>query len=138
MPPVKAGGKEALVLQCEWEACSYVASAMEEFCGHVAQHLRLHLPGEQRDELDPLGKERLLRGGGTILGRAALPAAGLRSREGPCRFICSVYLRSLRCVHLLCVLQRNTRACGRNVVSVPRRALPTSSATSTSTATTPS
>lgn len=60
MPPVKAGGKEALVLQCEWEACSYVASAMEEFCGHVAQHLRLHLPGEQRDELDPLGKERLL------------------------------------------------------------------------------
>ncbi|XP_042738505.1 histone H4 transcription factor [Lagopus leucura] len=54
MPPAKAGGKEALVLQCEWEACSYVASAMEEFCGHVAQHLRLHLPGEQRDELDPL------------------------------------------------------------------------------------
>lgn len=57
MPPAKAGGKEALVLQCEWEVCAYVASKMEEFCEHVAQHLQQHLPGEQRDEVDPLGKE---------------------------------------------------------------------------------
>ncbi|OXB62410.1 hypothetical protein ASZ78_009476 [Callipepla squamata] len=54
MAPAKAGGREAVVLQCEWEACGFVASGMEEFCGHAAQHLRLHLPGEQRDELDPL------------------------------------------------------------------------------------
>lgn len=57
MPPPKAGGKGALVLQCEWEACTYVASKMEEFCEHVAQHLQQHLPGEHRDEMDPLGKE---------------------------------------------------------------------------------
>ncbi|KAM6312438.1 histone H4 transcription factor [Podargus strigoides] len=54
MPPGKAGGKEALVLQCEWQACTYVASAMEEFCEHVAQHLQQHLPGKHRDEMDPL------------------------------------------------------------------------------------
>ncbi|XP_054079028.1 histone H4 transcription factor isoform X2 [Rissa tridactyla] len=54
MPPAKAGGKEALVLQCEWQVCTYVASKMEEFCEHVAQHLQQHLPGEERDEMDPL------------------------------------------------------------------------------------
>lgn len=57
MPPAKAGSKEALVLQCEWDVCTYVASKMEEFCEHVAQHLQQHLPGEHRDEMDPLGKE---------------------------------------------------------------------------------
>lgn len=63
MPPAKAGGKEALVLQCEWDVCTYVASKMEEFCEHVSQHLQQHLPGKQEDEMDPLGKEqpRLLR-----------------------------------------------------------------------------
>ena len=45
------------MLQCEWEACTYVASKMEEFCEHVAQHLQQHLPGDHRDEMDPLGKE---------------------------------------------------------------------------------
>ncbi|NXN97989.1 HINFP factor, partial [Rhinopomastus cyanomelas] len=54
MPPAKAGGKGALLLQCEWEGCCYVASGMEEFCKHVAQHLQQHLPGEHRDDMDPL------------------------------------------------------------------------------------
>lgn len=52
MAPVR----EAVELRCEWAACSFAAAAMEEFCGHVAQHLRHHLPGERRDELDPLGE----------------------------------------------------------------------------------
>ncbi|NXM97390.1 HINFP factor, partial [Sylvia borin] len=54
MPPARAGGKGAVVMQCEWQQCSFVASEMEEFCGHVAQHLQQHLPGEHRDEMDPL------------------------------------------------------------------------------------
>ncbi|KAM4757557.1 histone H4 transcription factor [Cyanocitta cristata] len=54
MPPARAGGKGAVVLQCEWQQCSFVASEMEEFCGHMAQHLQQHLPGEHRDEMDPL------------------------------------------------------------------------------------
>ncbi|NXY87244.1 HINFP factor, partial [Alcedo cyanopectus] len=56
MPPAKAGAKGALVLQCEWDSCAFVASKMEEFCEHVAQHLQQHLPGEQRDEVDPLAR----------------------------------------------------------------------------------
>ncbi|NXG60368.1 HINFP factor, partial [Hemiprocne comata] len=60
MPPTKAGSKEALVLQCEWEVCTYVASKMEEFCEHVAQHLQQHLPGEQQDEMDPLEERTCL------------------------------------------------------------------------------
>ncbi|NXX92367.1 HINFP factor, partial [Centropus bengalensis] len=51
MPP---GAKGALVLQCEWGLCSFVASDMEEFCAHVAQHLQQLLPGEHQEELDPL------------------------------------------------------------------------------------
>ncbi|NWR35726.1 HINFP factor, partial [Tachuris rubrigastra] len=54
MPPGRAGGKGAVVLQCEWQQCSYVAAGMEEFCGHVAQHLQQLLPGQHRDEIDPL------------------------------------------------------------------------------------
>ncbi|CAN8199094.1 unnamed protein product [Coccothraustes coccothraustes] len=60
MPPGHAGGKAALVLQCEWQQCSFVASGMEEFCSHVAQHLQQHLrqrlagSGEQHPEMDPL------------------------------------------------------------------------------------
>ncbi|NXK63896.1 HINFP factor, partial [Sylvietta virens] len=54
MPPAHAGGKGAVVLQCEWQQCSFVALEMEDFCGHVAQHLQQHLLGEQRDEMDPL------------------------------------------------------------------------------------
>ncbi|XP_005143560.3 histone H4 transcription factor [Melopsittacus undulatus] len=54
MAAAKAGGRGALVLQCEWELCSYVASQMEEFCQHVAQHLQQHLAQERRDEMDPL------------------------------------------------------------------------------------
>ncbi|NXR70583.1 HINFP factor, partial [Rhadina sibilatrix] len=54
MPPGRAGGKAAVVLQCEWQQCSFVAAEMEEFCGHVAQHLQQHLPGQHRDEMDPL------------------------------------------------------------------------------------
>ncbi|XP_039352465.1 histone H4 transcription factor [Mauremys reevesii] len=54
MPPGKAGNKEKLVLQCEWEMCTYVASKMEEFCDHVSEHLQLHLRGEHRDEMNPL------------------------------------------------------------------------------------
>ncbi|KFO99803.1 Histone H4 transcription factor, partial [Calypte anna] len=50
----KGGVSEGLVLQCEWELCSYVASGMEEFCQHVSRHLQQHLPGEPRDEMDPL------------------------------------------------------------------------------------
>lgn len=69
MPPAKAGGKAALVLQCEWEVCTYVASEMEEFCEHVAQHLQRHLPGEQREEMDPLGED--------------LAASGAAGREPP-------------------------------------------------------
>ncbi|NXM73426.1 HINFP factor, partial [Serilophus lunatus] len=39
-----------VLLQCEWQQCSFVAAeGMEEFCAHVAQHLR-----ERRDETDPL------------------------------------------------------------------------------------
>ena len=98
MPPAKAGGKGALVLQCEWEACTYVASKMEEFCEHVAQHLQQHLPGEHRDEMDPLGKELAAAAAAAhepalfseifhceriffSLRRAALPVAGLESHE---------------------------------------------------------
>ncbi|NXV64188.1 HINFP factor, partial [Molothrus ater] len=56
MPPGRAGGKAAVVLQCEWQQCSFVASDMEEFCAHVAQHLQQHLPGSggQGAEMDPL------------------------------------------------------------------------------------
>ncbi|NWS01665.1 HINFP factor, partial [Motacilla alba] len=62
MAPGRAGGKAAVVLQCEWQQCSFVASGMEEFCAHVAQHLQQHLPGEQRGDMDPLekGKTTLL------------------------------------------------------------------------------
>ncbi|XP_077312944.1 histone H4 transcription factor [Lithobates pipiens] len=30
-----------LLLQCEWDSCSYVCSRMEELCSHVSDHLRL-------------------------------------------------------------------------------------------------
>lgn len=89
MPPAKAGGKEALVLQCEWQVCTYVASKMEEFCEHVAQHLQQHLPGEERDEMDPLGKQlpsllsEVVHCQRVFLSqrRAAQPVAGLDSHE---------------------------------------------------------
>lgn len=60
MPPGKVGTKDALVLQCEWEMCSFVASKMEEFCEHVSNHLQQHLRGKEDDddEVDSLGKER--------------------------------------------------------------------------------
>ncbi|XP_042333366.1 histone H4 transcription factor isoform X1 [Sceloporus undulatus] len=55
MPPGKLGNKDSLVLQCEWEMCSFVASKMEEFCEHVSKHLKQHLHGrEEEDEVDPL------------------------------------------------------------------------------------
>ena len=58
-PPGKVPRKENLGLQCEWGSCSFVCSAMEEFCEHVTQHLRQHLHGsgeEEDEEEDPLGK----------------------------------------------------------------------------------
>lgn len=60
-PPGKVPRKENLGLQCEWGSCSFVCSAMEEFCEHVTQHLQQHLhgPGEEEgeeEEDDPLGK----------------------------------------------------------------------------------
>ncbi|KAM6998724.1 histone H4 transcription factor [Passerculus sandwichensis] len=56
MAPGRAGGKAAVVLQCEWQQCSFVASGMEEFCAHVAQHLQQHLPGSggPSADMDPL------------------------------------------------------------------------------------
>ena len=62
-PPGKVPRKENLGLQCEWGSCSFVCSAMEEFCEHVTQHLQQHLQGsgeeeeEEEEEEDPLGKE---------------------------------------------------------------------------------
>ncbi|XP_030320757.1 histone H4 transcription factor isoform X3 [Calypte anna] len=58
----KGGVSEGLVLQCEWELCSYVASGMEEFCQHVSRHLQQHLPGEPRDEMDPLDCDCTFKG----------------------------------------------------------------------------
>lgn len=60
-PPGKVPRKENLGLQCEWGSCSFVCSAMEEFCEHVTQHLQQHLhsPGEEEgeeDEDNPLGE----------------------------------------------------------------------------------
>ncbi|XP_059344238.1 histone H4 transcription factor isoform X2 [Ammospiza nelsoni] len=56
MAPGRAGDKAAVVLQCEWQQCSFVASGMEEFCAHVAQHLQQHLPGSggPSADMDPL------------------------------------------------------------------------------------
>ncbi|XP_066495450.1 histone H4 transcription factor isoform X1 [Tiliqua scincoides] len=55
MPPGKVGNKEALVLQCEWEMCSFVSSKMEDFCEHVSKHLQQHLHGkDEDDEVDSL------------------------------------------------------------------------------------
>ncbi|KAM6172614.1 histone H4 transcription factor [Erethizon dorsatum] len=61
-PPGKVPRKENLGLQCEWGSCSFVCSAMEEFCEHVTQHLQQHLhsPGEEEgeeDEDNPLEEE---------------------------------------------------------------------------------
>lgn len=57
MPPGKVSHKQALVLQCEWEICSFVASKMEEFCEHVSKHLQQHLGDkDEDDEVDSLGK----------------------------------------------------------------------------------
>lgn len=59
-PPGKVPRKENLGLQCEWGSCSFVCSAMEEFCEHVTQHLQQHLQGsgeEEEEEEDLLGKE---------------------------------------------------------------------------------
>ncbi|XP_045139500.1 histone H4 transcription factor [Echinops telfairi] len=58
-PPGKAARKENLGLQCEWGSCSFVCSAMEEFCEHVTQHLQQHLHSaeEKEEEEDPLEEE---------------------------------------------------------------------------------
>lgn len=56
-PPGKVPRNENLGLQCEWGSCSFVCSAMEEFCEHVTQHLQQHLQGsgeEEEEEEDPL------------------------------------------------------------------------------------
>lgn len=86
MPPGRAGGKAAVVLQCEWQQCSFVASGMEEFCGHVAQHLQQHLPAQHRDEMDPLGEalgRRRRRGSRGAL-RDALAGAGGQPEGSGC------------------------------------------------------
>ncbi|KAM9219905.1 histone H4 transcription factor isoform 3-T3 [Dugong dugon] len=49
-PPGKVPRKENLGLQCEWGSCSFVCSAMEEFCEHVTQHLQQHLHGSEEEE----------------------------------------------------------------------------------------
>lgn len=59
-PPGKVPRKENLGLQCEWGSCSFVCSAMEEFCEHVTQHLQQHLQGsgeEEEEEEDLLEEE---------------------------------------------------------------------------------
>uniref|UniRef100_A0A8D0IMH1 ATP binding cassette subfamily G member 4 n=1 Tax=Sus scrofa TaxID=9823 RepID=A0A8D0IMH1_PIG len=59
-PPGKVPRNENLGLQCEWGSCSFVCSAMEEFCEHVTQHLQQHLQGsgeEEEEEEDPLEEE---------------------------------------------------------------------------------
>ncbi|XP_032328367.1 histone H4 transcription factor isoform X1 [Camelus ferus] len=57
-PPGKVPRKENLGLQCEWGSCSFVCSAMEEFCEHVTQHLQQHLQGSgEEEEEDPLEEE---------------------------------------------------------------------------------
>ncbi|XP_047548794.1 histone H4 transcription factor isoform X2 [Lutra lutra] len=59
-PPAKVPRKENLGLQCEWGSCSFVCSAMEEFCEHVTQHLQQHLHSsgeEEEEEEDPLEEE---------------------------------------------------------------------------------
>ncbi|XP_058145461.1 histone H4 transcription factor isoform X2 [Dasypus novemcinctus] len=57
-PPGKTPRKENLGLQCEWGSCSFVCSAMEEFCEHVTQHLQQHLHSSEEDEEeDPLEEE---------------------------------------------------------------------------------
>ncbi|XP_077161938.1 histone H4 transcription factor isoform X3 [Paroedura picta] len=50
MPPGKVCNKESLVLQCEWDMCTFVVSKMEEFCEHVSKHLQQHLHGKEEDE----------------------------------------------------------------------------------------
>ncbi|XP_054448373.1 histone H4 transcription factor [Pteronotus mesoamericanus] len=61
MPPSgKVPRKEKLGLQCEWGSCSFVCSAMEEFCEHVTQHLQKYLHSseeEEEEEEDPLEEE---------------------------------------------------------------------------------
>ncbi|XP_039722579.1 histone H4 transcription factor isoform X4 [Pteropus medius] len=58
-PPGKVPRKENLGLQCEWGSCSFVCSAMEEFCEHVTQHLQkyLHSSEEEEEEEDLLEEE---------------------------------------------------------------------------------
>ncbi|KAF6103618.1 histone H4 transcription factor [Phyllostomus discolor] len=59
-PPGKVPRKEKLGLQCEWGSCSFVCSAMEEFCEHVTQHLQKYLHNseeEEEEEEDPLEEE---------------------------------------------------------------------------------
>lgn len=70
-PPGKVPRKENLGLQCEWGSCSFVCSAMEEFCQHVTQHLQQHLQGsgeEEEEEEDLLGKEAGHRNGKELKG----------------------------------------------------------------------
>lgn len=69
-PPGKVPRKEKLGLQCEWGSCSFVCSAMEEFCEHVTQHLQKYLHNsEEEEEEDPLGKGAKYRKGKEPKGR---------------------------------------------------------------------
>ncbi|XP_007904889.1 histone H4 transcription factor [Callorhinchus milii] len=43
MAPGKSLRCMELALACEWDACEFVGKGMEEFCDHVAVHLREHL-----------------------------------------------------------------------------------------------
>lgn len=81
-PPGKVPRKENLGLQCEWGSCSFVCSAMEEFCEHVTQHLQKHLHSsgeeEEEEEEDLLGKQDTgrERAGGKVGHLTFLPADG--------------------------------------------------------------
>ncbi|XP_020831930.1 histone H4 transcription factor-like [Phascolarctos cinereus] len=47
MAPRKRIKPSELVLPCEWSDCTFVGKCMEEFCDHVARHLREHLNDSQ-------------------------------------------------------------------------------------------
>ncbi|XP_067897334.1 histone H4 transcription factor-like isoform X4 [Heterodontus francisci] len=51
MAPGKSIKYLELVLPCEWEGCVFVGKTMEEFCDHIAAHLKEHL-----NEYDSFGE----------------------------------------------------------------------------------
>lgn len=83
-PPGKVPRKENLGLQCEWGSCSFVCSAMEEFCEHVTQHLQkyLHSSEEEEEEEDLLGKGAGYGKGSRESGKSDFPFCRGRRQSG--------------------------------------------------------